>query len=126
MTGKTDTGSHCPALDIDPFSAGFLTDPYSYHPLLRKAGPVVRLTHYDIYAMARYNEVKTALDDWETFCSSRGGGISDFKKEKPWRPWRDSFEFTKETHRLAMCRIPACCSIDIGRRRTDHCRYRQG
>ena len=86
MTGKTDTGSRCPALDIDPFSAGFLTDPYSYHPLLRKAGPVVRLTHYDIYAMARYNEVKTALDDWETFCSSRGGGISDFKKEKPWRP----------------------------------------
>lgn len=75
----TDTGSHCPALDLDPFSTGFLTDPYSYHPLLRKAGPVVRLTRYDIYAMARYNEVKTALDDWETFCSSRGGGISDFK-----------------------------------------------
>jgi 4-methoxybenzoate monooxygenase (O-demethylating) len=26
------------------------------------------------------------LNDWQTFCSSRGAGLSDFAKEKPWRP----------------------------------------
>ena len=36
--------------------------------------------------MARHEQVSAALNDWETFCSSRGGGSSDFKKETPWRP----------------------------------------
>ena len=26
------------------------------------------------------------LNDWQTFCSSRGVGVSDFAREKPWRP----------------------------------------
>ena len=25
------------------------------------------------------------MNDWQTFCSSRGVGLSDFQKEKPWR-----------------------------------------
>ena len=36
--------------------------------------------------MARFAEVHTALRDHETFCSSAGVGLSDFRKEKPWRP----------------------------------------
>ena len=36
--------------------------------------------------MARYAEVHAVLNDPQTFCSSRGVGLSDFKKEKPWRP----------------------------------------
>jgi 4-methoxybenzoate monooxygenase (O-demethylating) len=26
------------------------------------------------------------LNDWQTFCSGRGAGITDFAREKPWRP----------------------------------------
>ena len=36
--------------------------------------------------MARHAEVHAVLNDPLTFCSSRGVGLSDFAKEKPWRP----------------------------------------
>jgi cytochrome P450 len=74
------------ASDVDPFSSEFLRDPYPCHNALREAGPVVRLERYGIWAMARYAEVNQTLLDWETFCSSAGVGISDFRKEPPWRP----------------------------------------
>ena len=71
---------------IDPFSREFLTNPYPFHEELREAGPVVWLDRYDIWAMARHEEVRACLMDWETFCSSAGVGLSDFRKETPWRP----------------------------------------
>ncbi|NIB43440.1 cytochrome P450 [Pseudomaricurvus alkylphenolicus] len=75
-----------PILDVDPFSTEFLTDPYPFHEQLREAGPVVWIPKYKVWAMARYEEVRHVLDDWETFCSSAGGGLSNFNQEKPWRP----------------------------------------
>ena len=75
-----------PVLDLDPYSEEFLLNPYPFHKQLREAGPVVWIPKYGVRAMARYTEVKSALQDWETFCSSRGVGLSDFKKEEPWRP----------------------------------------
>jgi 4-methoxybenzoate monooxygenase (O-demethylating) len=36
--------------------------------------------------MARHEQVRDALTDWETYCSSAGVGLSDFRKEPPWRP----------------------------------------
>jgi cytochrome P450 len=54
--------------------------------VLREAGPVVRLDKWKCYAVARYAEVHAVLHDPLTFCSSRGVGLSDFSKEKPWRP----------------------------------------
>ena len=77
---------NCPSLDLDPFAVQFLTDPYPYHELLRETGPVLWLEKYDIIAMARYEQVQGALQDWKTYCSSRGGGLTDFAKETPWRP----------------------------------------
>jgi len=75
----------CPVLDLDPFSTEFLFDPYPFHEQMREAGPVVWLARYGVVAMARYAEVRDALQDWKTFCSSRGGGLADFAREKPWR-----------------------------------------
>jgi cytochrome P450 len=75
-----------PRLDIDPFSVTFLTDPYPDHTRMREAGPVVYLTRYGIYAMARHAEVSAALTDWQTYSSARGVGLQDFAKEAPWRP----------------------------------------
>jgi 4-methoxybenzoate monooxygenase (O-demethylating) len=75
-----------PNVDLDPFSAAFLEDPYPYHHALRDAGPVVWLPAIGAYAMARYAEVKAALADHRTYCSGRGVGLSDFAKETPFRP----------------------------------------
>jgi 4-methoxybenzoate monooxygenase (O-demethylating) len=75
-----------PASDVDPFSVEFFEDPHRIHEALREAGPVVWLSRYGIYAVARYAEVHAVLNDWRTFCSSRGVGMSDFAKETPWRP----------------------------------------
>ncbi len=52
---------------------------------MREAGPVVWIPKYFIFAMARYDEAKATLKDWETCCSSAGGGLTNFYKEKPWR-----------------------------------------
>jgi cytochrome P450 len=86
VTVESPPTTGVPALDDDPFGTEVLTDPYDFHRRLREAGPVVFLPRYGIYGMGRFEDVKAALQDWETFVSSRGAGISDFAKEKPWRP----------------------------------------
>jgi 4-methoxybenzoate monooxygenase (O-demethylating) len=74
-----------PASGLDPFSEAYLADPHPAQEALREAGPVVRLTRYDVWAVARYQEVYDVLNGWRTYSSARGAGLSDFKKEKPWR-----------------------------------------
>ena len=74
------------ALSLDPFDDAFLTDPYPFHEHIREAGAVVRLDAYGIYASARHAEVTRGLSEWETFCSSAGVGLDDFRRSKPWRP----------------------------------------
>jgi cytochrome P450 len=75
-----------PVSSVDPFSHGFLHDPYPHHQALREAGPVVWLEQYGIWTMARHEQVRDALTDHQTYCSSAGVGLSDFRKEPPWRP----------------------------------------
>src|SRR5215475_14415201 len=75
-----------PVIDVDPFSLESLANPLALHELLREAGPVVRLGYYSIWGMARYEQVNPTLKDWETYSSAAGVGLSDFRKEKPWRP----------------------------------------
>jgi cytochrome P450 len=74
-----------PTLDIDPFCQEFFDDPYPAHAAMRDAGSVVYLSAHDIYAVARYEDVRAMLLDWSSFTSARGVGLSDFAKEKPWR-----------------------------------------
>ncbi|HEV7410016.1 MAG TPA: cytochrome P450 [Bradyrhizobium sp.] len=75
-----------PVSSVDPFSHAFLHDPYPHHQALREAGPVVWLEQYGIWTMARHEQVRDALTDYQTYCSSAGVGLSDFRKEPPWRP----------------------------------------
>ena len=85
----SETAERTPALpvsDTDPFSPAVLEDPATFHAELRDAGPVVYLSRYDVYALARYEQVHAALVDWQGFCSGAGVGLSDFRREKPWRP----------------------------------------
>ena len=78
--------SGIPGLDVDPFAIEFFENPFPTHEALREAGPLVHLDKWNVYAVARYAEVHLVLNDPPTFCSSRGVGLSDFAKEKPWRP----------------------------------------
>ncbi|WGS28267.1 cytochrome P450 [Bradyrhizobium sp. ISRA464] len=84
MTATASTS--VPHLDVDPFALEFFADPFPTHERLREAGPVVYLDKWNVYGVARYAEVHAVLNDPATFCSSRGVGLSDFAKEKPWRP----------------------------------------
>src|SRR5712671_3287647 len=61
-----------PSLDLDPFSIEFLKNPHPVHAV---------------------------LNDPLTFCSSRGVGLTDFAKEKPWRPPSLVLEADPPAHR---------------------------
>jgi cytochrome P450 len=78
--------SGIPGLDVDPFAIEYFDDPFPVQEALREAGPVVHLGKWNVYGVARYAQVYAVLNDPATFCSSRGVGLSDFAKEKPWRP----------------------------------------
>ena len=105
-----------PVSDIDPFSHAFLSDPYPHHQAMREAGPVVLLEHYGIWAMARHQEVRDALTDWQAYCSGAGVGLSDFRKEPPWRPPSIILEADPPLHtrtRAVLTRILSPAAINI-------------
>jgi hypothetical protein len=105
-----------PVSTIDPFSHGFLHDPYPHHQSLREAGPVVWLERYGIWTMARHQEVRDALTDYQTYCSSAGVGLSDFRKEPPWRPPSIILEADPPLHtrtRAVLTRILSPAAINL-------------
>jgi 4-methoxybenzoate monooxygenase (O-demethylating) len=105
-----------PVSAIDPFSQAFLRDPYPHHEALREAGPVVWLEQYGIWTMARHQEVRDALTNWQTYCSSAGVGLSDFRKEPPWRPPSIILEADPPLHtrtRAVLTRILSPAAINI-------------
>ncbi|MDO2384372.1 cytochrome P450 [Mycobacterium avium subsp. hominissuis] len=75
-----------PNNDADPFSDELLENPLPLHEALREAGPISYLSLYGVYALARYEHVRAALSNWQDFQSSAGVGLSNFRREKPWRP----------------------------------------
>jgi hypothetical protein len=84
-TVAAPTAAAYPTSDLDPFAAAYLADPHPAQEALREAGPAVRLPRYNVWAVARYQEVFDILNDWRSFSSARGAGLADFKKEKAWR-----------------------------------------
>ena len=75
-----------PRLDIDPFSAEMIAEPYAMHEQIREAGPLAYIPKYDLLVAGRHSEVQAILSDWETFISSAGVGLANFRHEKPFRP----------------------------------------
>jgi cytochrome P450 len=105
-----------PVSSVDPFSHDFLHDPYPHHEALREAGPVVWLEQYGIWTMARHEQVRDALTDYQTYCSSAGVGMSDFRKETPWRPPSIILEADPPLHtrtRAVLTRILSPAAIKV-------------
>jgi cytochrome P450 len=87
MTQAAGTTSlpEAPVLDIDPFSDENIENPYEFHRALREAGPVVFIEKYNMYAVGRYESVRTVMSDFERFTSEGGIGLSDIRKPGAWR-----------------------------------------
>ena len=74
-----------PELDLDPFGPAFFDDPTPGHAAVRETAPVVWLPRTQCYAVGRYDEIRAMLTDWESFVSSRGVGLTDYKTHPPYR-----------------------------------------
>jgi cytochrome P450 len=111
--------SDAPVSSVDPFDEAMLADPYPMHEELRELGPVVRLSAYGIWAMARYEQVQAALVDHDTFCSSAGVGLSDFRKQTPWRPPSLLLEADPPAHTRARRPVTRAMSPGTVRRHED-------
>lgn len=61
-----------PASDVDLYTEQARIDPYPIYDEFRALGSVVHLTRDDLYALPRYDDVRSALMDWRTFSSARG------------------------------------------------------
>ncbi|MDI9939215.1 cytochrome P450 [Rhodococcus sp. IEGM 1351] len=66
-----------PHTDIDLFSDDILTDPYPAYATLRDMGAAVHLNRIDAWALPRYEHIRAALHDWETFSSEAAVGLND-------------------------------------------------
>jgi len=69
-----------PTSAIDLFSDEVLLDPYPYYAELREIGAVVHLPANDVHAVTRYDAIRDALGDPETF-SSRSIGFNPMVNE---------------------------------------------
>ncbi|HEX6656759.1 MAG TPA: cytochrome P450 [Ilumatobacter sp.] len=68
---------NCPSTDVDLWADDVLADPYPTYAHLRELGPVVWMTKYAAFALPRYDEVRSVLQDWQRFTSARGVGMDD-------------------------------------------------
>ena len=69
-----------PSIDLDLFADEVVLDPYPSYARLRALGGVVHLPVNDVYALTRYDVIRTALADWESF-SSRSVGFNPMVNE---------------------------------------------
>ncbi|WP_169983025.1 cytochrome P450 [Microbispora sp. H10836] len=70
------TDSAPPVSELDLFDDEVLVDPYPSYAALRALGSVVRLPANDVYALTRYDVIRDALGDWETFSSAGAIGFN--------------------------------------------------
>ncbi|MFD8687399.1 cytochrome P450 [Streptomyces sp. NPDC059651] len=59
--------------DIDLFADEVVLDPYPVYAELREQGPVVHLPKNDVHVLTRYEAIRGALADWESFSSDSIG-----------------------------------------------------
>lgn len=62
-----------PTADVDLFADDILVDPWATFAALREQGSVVYLPRNDVYALTRYDAIRDALGDWESFSSTSIG-----------------------------------------------------
>ena len=70
-----------PVSDIDLFADEVLADPYPVYRDLRDRVSAVYLTRCDAWFIGRFKDVRSALNDWQSFSSSKGIGLNPIINE---------------------------------------------
>jgi cytochrome P450 len=70
------------AQEYDPFSAAFQADPYPVYRWMRDEAPVFHSEKWGWYALSRFDDVRAAATDPETFLSRDGIDIDDTAKDQ--------------------------------------------
>jgi cytochrome P450 len=64
--------THTSAVRYDPYDVDIDDDPYPTWGRLRDASPLYRNDDLNFYGLSRWDDVRPALLDWETYRSGRG------------------------------------------------------
>lgn len=75
ISGGSETPT--PEVYFDPINGHIGLEPYPAYALLREFEPVYYNPQYEFWALARYNDVRAASQDWETFSSAEGVELDD-------------------------------------------------
>lgn len=86
MTATNTPAAATPRGNAGPFAEETLLDPLPVRRDLREQAPVVYLERYGVYAVGRYAQMRDVLTDWQRFKVGGGVGLTNYYKEKPWRP----------------------------------------
>lgn len=76
----------------DPYIRSIVKDPYPVYRRLRDEAPLYYNEKYDFYAISRYDDVRRAFADHETFISGRGGILELMKQNVQMPPGTFIFE----------------------------------
>jgi cytochrome P450 len=60
------------AYDVDLYSDQLILEPYDHYRTIRDLGPGVWLPKHGMWCLARFEDVRAALRDWEGFSSAQG------------------------------------------------------
>lgn len=76
-----DSHTEPASLSIDLFGSETRNNPYPDYRALRDAGPVCYLENLDLYAVARYEDVRDVLTNWQDFSSAQGVAMNDLMNQ---------------------------------------------
>lgn len=65
-----------PETDADPFAADWVSDPFPRLAEIREQAAAVYFNNFDFYMLTRYEDVRSAAGDWETFTSAKGVALT--------------------------------------------------
>jgi len=71
------------AIDYNPFSYAFHEDPYPVYKRMRDEAPVYHNQEYGFFALSRFEDIRNAFSDWETFSSASGISLEDTTDYSP-------------------------------------------
>jgi len=69
--------------DFNPYSRKLYADPHPAYATVREEHPVAFNQRFGFWTISRYDDVKAALYDWETFSGAEGITLQSFAGLKP-------------------------------------------
>ena len=94
-------------VSYDPYDVDIDRDPYPTWRRLRDEAPLYRNEEHDFWALSRWDDVKPALVDWETYRSGRGTVLDIIKADIELPPGIILFEDPPlhDAHRALLSRV---------------------